>query len=622
MADALIFEFGADVTQFTNSMGDVSEAIKKVQTRLKTATGAEIPILNKELFDLTETLKRLKKEGLEEPFEGVSKGAKGARVALVNVSQVIQDLPFGFIGIQNNIPGVVQAFTNLRGVSGGVIGALKAMGSALIGPAGIFLGFSLVTSGVTFLISKYGSLGNAIDALFTKQTKFNDVIVRASESIKEFSKSIITNNELSGQAAASQSGQALSATALLRVILDLTKSEDERKKALERLKALDTERFKNFDIEKGKIEGLELAVISYTRALVAQSIANKFVDQVSTTSVELEKQRNALQELYNQIDLLEKKYPGLAYETQKYSKELISSQGRIGVGFVEPSNGVLDYIATFKKITEQEGVIQGVVKQLEDLNTATIKAVQSANQLSSPLKIVEDKTKAAKAPKAAKEKKGLDILDLERRARIAAQKLQDRADKNRLRFLAEQLKAEEKLTKEFWKQQDAIMNADANAFSKKNLGTFGFLDIELVQENLNNAKLAFQKAYEDLNLIFFEPLQNLFNDLITKGVVNFKDFGDAILKTLTQLATKIIASGILKLLANLMSGGALGVAKAGLAAVGTEGLAAFLAGGGAANFGGVQPGGMGMSGSVNLTLRGSDLVGAINRTNSQISRVG
>jgi hypothetical protein len=29
-----------------------------------------------------------------------------------------------------------------------------------------------------------------------------------------------------------------------------------------------------------------------------------------------------------------------------------------------------------------------------------------------------------------------------------------------------------------------------------------------------------------------------------------------------------------------------------------------------------------MSGSVNLTLRGSDLVGAINRTNSQIQRVG
>ena len=46
--------------------------------------------------------------------------------------------------------------------------------------------------------------------------------------------------------------------------------------------------------------------------------------------------------------------------------------------------------------------------------------------------------------------------------------------------------------------------------------------------------------------------------------------------------------------------------------------------GGVANpsFGGVQAGSLGMSGQVNVVLRGSDLVGSLNRTNATINRVG
>jgi len=154
--------------------------------------------------------------------------SKKSRIALTNLSLVAQDLPFGFIGIQNNLPGVISSFGELTKEAGGVGGAFKQLSGALIGPAGLFLAFSVVTSAVTMLTLKYGSLGAALDALFTKQTKFNEVIVRANESLKEYNKSIITNNEISGQAAASQNGQALAARALLATVLDLTKTEAER----------------------------------------------------------------------------------------------------------------------------------------------------------------------------------------------------------------------------------------------------------------------------------------------------------------------------------------------------------------------------------------------------------
>jgi hypothetical protein len=163
----LIFTFGADVTKFNYSMGEVAQKLKELKDRAKTATGGEIPELNKQIAQLTESLKNLKALGNTPvaPLEKVADSAKGARIALTNVSQIAQDLPFGFIGIQNNIPGLVQSFGKLSSESGGVVAALKAMGSALIGPAGIFLAFSVATAAVTTLISKYGSLSAGLDAL-------------------------------------------------------------------------------------------------------------------------------------------------------------------------------------------------------------------------------------------------------------------------------------------------------------------------------------------------------------------------------------------------------------------------------------------------------------------------
>ena len=548
--------------------------------------------------------------------------SKKSRIALTNLSLVAQDLPFGFIGIQNNLPGVISSFGELTKEAGGVGGAFKQLSGALIGPAGLFLAFSVVTSAVTMLTLKYGSLGAALDALFTKQTKFNEVIIKANESLKEYNKSIITNNEISGQAAASQNGQVLTARALLATVLDLTKTEAERKNALDRLKKLDEERFKNFDIEKGKIDGLKQAVEGYTRALIAQSVASKFVEQVSNTSVQLEIQRNALGELYDQLDLLQKTYPNLAYEAEKYKKEVIDSQSRLGAGMVKPTKGVIDYIATLKRIGDQEGSIKVIVKQLEDLNSATLNAVQSASALASPF---AEKELKGKKPKKQKE---LDLEELSRKARYAANKLQEQADKNRLKYLQDQLKLEEKITKETFAQADKDMKADADAFSKEN-----FKKLSEFTKPLDELQKSFEATKIFLQDIFFNPLQDLFQNFLDTGKFTFKEFGKVVLDNLKRIVAQIAAQQVVQLLAQVLNPlGALastGVLTnpAANAGKGQKGILSalsniFLGRVANPNFGGVGGGQMGMSGSVNLVLRGTDLVGSINRTNSQISRVG
>ena len=204
--EALIFEFGADVTKFNASIADVTKEIKNLKDVLKTATGAEIPKLNAEISTLQTSLKNLKNVGtpVASAFAKVEDSSKGARIALTNVSQIAQDLPFGFIGIQNNIPGLVQSFGKLSTESGGAVAALKAMGSALIGPAGILLAFSAVTSIVTVVLQKYGSLGNALDALFSKtnlakkaQEDYNKAFAQAVGSTAlEYAEIVILTNAL------------------------------------------------------------------------------------------------------------------------------------------------------------------------------------------------------------------------------------------------------------------------------------------------------------------------------------------------------------------------------------------------------------------------------------------
>ncbi len=68
--------------------------------------------------------------------------SKQSRTALTSLSLVLQDLPFGFIGIQNNLPGLIQGFNDLRAQTGSAKSAFSQLASSISGPAGLLLGYS------------------------------------------------------------------------------------------------------------------------------------------------------------------------------------------------------------------------------------------------------------------------------------------------------------------------------------------------------------------------------------------------------------------------------------------------------------------------------------------------
>jgi len=111
-----------------------------------------------------------------------------ATLALSNLGRVASDAPFGFIAIANNIEPLIQSLQGLGKTSGGIGGTLKALGASLIGPGGLLLGFSLVSSAITVAVQKYGSLGNAINALFGSQDELVKLTADAADSYAKFNK--------------------------------------------------------------------------------------------------------------------------------------------------------------------------------------------------------------------------------------------------------------------------------------------------------------------------------------------------------------------------------------------------------------------------------------------------
>ena len=122
---------------------------------------------------------------------------------------------------------------------------------------------------------------------------------------------------------------------------------------------------------------------------------------------------------------------------------------------------------------------------------------------------------------------------------------------------------------------------------------------------------------------FRAPLENLFIDFLQKGKLSFEDFTKSVVKNIGQIVAKLAASKIFEALANLipqiagtlLPGGSQLLQVANFLGTGRSILKS-------ANFGGVDSGGMNLNGQVVFVQRGTDLVGVMNRTNSQISRIG
>jgi hypothetical protein len=143
----LNINIGANTTDFEGSLQKAQNLLKQFEAALKKATNVgEINYLNNSIKTLNGTI-----AGINQQMNKVGRPTADATNALMNLSRVAQDAPYGFIGIANNLNPLLESFQRLQKESGSSTQALKSMAAGLVGPAGIGLALGVVSSlAVTF----------------------------------------------------------------------------------------------------------------------------------------------------------------------------------------------------------------------------------------------------------------------------------------------------------------------------------------------------------------------------------------------------------------------------------------------------------------------------------------
>lgn len=144
---------------------------------------------NKEATDEAAAAKRK----LIDEESRMAKASKDTTFAMTNLNYIVQDAPYGFVGLSNNITPLVQSFTQLQASTGGAGAAIKAMLGSLIGPQGLFFAVSIVSSFLITFGDRIFDSGKKAEEAANHLEEFNKGQKNVIESI---SKEILSLNEL------------------------------------------------------------------------------------------------------------------------------------------------------------------------------------------------------------------------------------------------------------------------------------------------------------------------------------------------------------------------------------------------------------------------------------------
>lgn len=177
----LNINIGANTQNLQAELQKAQNLLGQFQSALKKATNVgEINYLNNQIANLNKTI-----AGINAQMNNVGRPASDATNALSNLSRVAQDAPYGFMGIANNLNPLLESFQRLQKESGGTGNALKSLVSGLTGPAGIGLALGVISS----LVVKFG--GDIQKFISEKMSGLGKAFTRESEIISKGSEGFV-----------------------------------------------------------------------------------------------------------------------------------------------------------------------------------------------------------------------------------------------------------------------------------------------------------------------------------------------------------------------------------------------------------------------------------------------
>lgn len=256
------------------------------------------------------------------------------------LSRVIQDLPFGFIAISNNLTQLLPA-----------AGALG-------------LAFSAIVSAVTFASTGFRN--------WSRQTK------ESKDASDEFAKSLN-----SVKAGAIETGVKLQA--FVNIAKDNTKSLGERNFALAEANKLMGEHGTKLTLVNVATAAVTEEVNKFTQALIAQAVAGKFADKIADLII---KQKDASLAYGEAL----KKYNAVAQETADINKNTFSG-GAGGVGGLGNTAQTTKAVGAFNSLKNAASSYKDITQELHQTNSLFNESIGESVSLFGQLGIKADESK-------------------------------------------------------------------------------------------------------------------------------------------------------------------------------------------------------------------------------------
>jgi hypothetical protein len=390
MQEFLSVVIGADGSQLTKTLKELENDLKSFQEKLKTTKSVdEIRKLNGAIERTQKQINAIK--NINDPFKPLVKGSNQASMSLLNTGRVIQDLPYGVMGVANNINPLLESFQRLQAETGSTSKTLKALGASLIGGGGIGLAVSVVTSLLVVFSDKLFKSGNDAKSQADKIKEAKQALEDYVEGLNDIDKARVKGLQ-SAQEELVKLRTLYSATQNANIPLN------ERRKLVDQLQEQYPKYFKNISDEIILAGGAKKAYDDLSTAIIASARARAAQDSL----VELQKQLLALEQQKAQA----------VAETAKAEQKLKTTDGK----FLETSNlgfGTSISVSSTNKVVDAEKNLNKAKQKTVDLqkqiNELTVRANQLAGEVSksverNPAAILNPTGNETKASKSKVEK--------------------------------------------------------------------------------------------------------------------------------------------------------------------------------------------------------------------------
>jgi hypothetical protein len=281
----------------------------------------------------------------------VAKGANEATLAMTNFGRIVQDAPFGFLGISNNLNPMLESFQRLKAETGSAGSALKAMGSSLIGAGGLGIAVSVVSTLLILFGDKLFKTGTAAEDQAAKIKKAREALDNYTDGLNDLDRSRVKGLQ-----------NAQEELVNLKTLYDATQNTNisiaQRKKLVDELQEQYPKYFANISDEiilaggaKKAYNELATAILASAKARAAQETLVDINKQV--LAVDQEVSGNAANQIKLQQQLNALKAKGLT-ETSATGEERLTAAGA-------KANKIQQQLNSF--VTEGNGLL----KQRNDL---------------------------------------------------------------------------------------------------------------------------------------------------------------------------------------------------------------------------------------------------------------